>query len=84
VRVLLHDATNEPPDRGSIGDVITGEAALRLPRVEEANHATEAVEDKGARVSLGWERAGLLTVVVDGEFDGLDAAFVAKDDSRPA
>jgi len=53
VRIPLLDATNEPPDRGSIGDMGTGEVILRLPRVEEANHATEAIEDKGARISLG-------------------------------
>ena len=73
VRIPRLDATNEPPGRGSIGDVGTGRAAFRLPGVEEANHATEAVEDKGARVSLG------CIVVVDGEFDGLDAVFVAKE-----
>ena len=53
VRIIRLDATNEPPCRGSIRDVGTGRAAFRLPRVKEANHAIEAVEDKGARVSLG-------------------------------
>lgn len=78
MRILRLDATNEPPDGGSIGDVGTGQAILRLPRVKEANHATEAVEDKGARISLGAEGAQLI-IVVDGGFDRLDASSVAKE-----
>ena len=69
------DATNKPPDRGSIGDVATGNVMFRLPRVEEANHATEAIEDEGARVSLVTERAGHHFVVVDAYFNRLDAVF---------
>jgi hypothetical protein len=87
MRIPLLDATNEPPDRGSIGDVGTGRAGFRLARVEKANHATAAVEDKRARVSLGGKRAepwakpwvGLLIVVVYGEFDGFDTFFIAKE-----
>lgn len=53
VRILLHDARNEPVGRGAIGDVGTGQAAaLRLPRVEDSDHTAEVVEDKGARVSV--------------------------------
>ena len=47
--------------------------------MEKANHATEAIENKGARVSLGGERARLLVVIVDRELDGLEAAFVAHE-----
>ena len=46
------DAIDKPPGRGSIGDIGIGEPFPRLPRVEETNHASEAVKDKGARVSL--------------------------------
>lgn len=46
--MLRLDATDEPPGRGVVRDVGIYRAAFRHPRVEEANHATEAVEDKGA------------------------------------
>ena len=52
VRIPRLHAINEPPGRGSMGDVGTGQAAFRLPIAEETSHATEAVEDKGAKVSL--------------------------------
>ncbi len=79
MRIPVLDATDEPPDRGSIGDVGAGRRTLRLPRVEEANHATEAIEDKRARISLAGERARLLIVIVNREFDGLDGTFIAKE-----
>lgn len=61
MRIPRLDAINEPPGRGSIGNVGTGQAGFRLPRVEEANHATKPVEDKGTRVSLGGEWADFLS-----------------------
>jgi len=71
-----HELLDGPPGRGGIGDVVA--PAFRPPRVENTDHMTLAIEDERARVALDGEQAGLLVVVIDGEFDGLDAKVVAK------
>ena len=42
------------------------------------NHTTLAIEDEQARVTLVSKQARLLVIVIDGEFDGLDAKVIAK------
>lgn len=64
------------PGRGGVGDMVA--PVFPHPRVENTDHMTLAIEDERARVALGRERAGVPVVVVDGEFDGLDAKLIAK------
>ena len=76
VRILHHELLNGPPGRGGVGDVVA--PAFRHPRVKNTDHMTLAIEDERARVALGRERTRLHVIVIDGEFDGLDAEVVAK------
>jgi hypothetical protein len=79
VWILEFELLDGPLGGGGVGDVVA--PAFRHPRVENADHMTLAIEDERASgVALGGERAGLLIVVIDGEFDGLDAKVIAKVD----
>jgi hypothetical protein len=71
VRIFRLDERPEPPDGGGVCDVRPFQAPFRSPRVEEANHATESVNDEGARVPLGGEDARTPIVIVDGQLHGL-------------
>ena len=76
MRVLEFELLDGPPGGGGVGD----DAVYAFPysRMENTNHMTLAIEDERARVTRGGERAGILIVVIDGEFDGLLAKVIAK------
>ena len=76
VRILEFELFDGPPGGGGVGDVVA--PAFRHPRVKNTDHMTLSIEDERARVALGGERAGLLIIVIDSEFDGLDAKVIAK------
>lgn len=62
--------------RGGKGDVVA--ETFRHGRVEDTDHVTFAIEDERAGVALCGEGAGLLIVVINGQFDGLDAKVVGS------
>jgi len=74
------DLAQEVPARCAIHNMIAGQPALVVSRVELANNAgftIHHVPDKGARVSVSREDFGnLVARVVDTELNGLDASFV--------
>ena len=76
VRITEFDLLDDPPRRSGVGDVAAG--TFRHSRVEDTDHTTVASEDERARVALCGEGAGLLIVVVYGQFDRLDAKFIAS------
>ncbi len=81
VRILGFKLLDGPPGGGSVGNMTAG--TFWHPRVEDTDHKTLAIEDERAWVALGGEWAGLLIVVVDGEFGGLDAKLIAKVGLQP-
>ena len=77
MRMLEFELLGGPPGGGDVGDVVAP-AFFWHPRVENTDHMTFAIGYERARVALDGERAGLPIIVIDGEFDGLDAKVIAK------
>ena len=71
------DPFTETPVGGPIRDVGYRRTNLRLARMEQGHHFSFPVEDEGTRVALGRERAELLVIVINGDFDRPDAVVVA-------
>jgi len=69
VGIMLLDLLNSPPGGRGEGDMAA--RAFGHAGVENTDHITQAVDDERARIAFGGEIAGLLVVVVYGEFDRL-------------
>ena len=67
--ILVLDLLDNPPGRRGEGDMAA--PASGHTGVEKTDHITHAINDERARITFGGEIAGLLVVVIYGEFHGL-------------
>jgi hypothetical protein len=69
VGILVFDLLDNPPGRHGERDMVA--PASGHAGVEKTDHITHAIDDERARIAFGGEIAGLLVVVIYGEFHGL-------------
>ena len=71
--ILAEDLLDDPPEGGTVGDVIMHTA--RHSRVQDGEPVAVAREDERARIAAVRKVARSLTVVVEGHFPRLESEF---------